>query len=85
MAVKAELTAASVVAERYMVVVATAEVAYSWIVVATALVEVASIVDIGVKVVRLLATEESLPKRYFAVAILAVAGLVNMGLVVVAS
>jgi len=47
-------------------------------------VEVASVVDTGVEVVRLVATAEMIPRRYLAVAIVAVAGLVDMGLVVVA-
>ena len=47
-------------------------------------VEVASAVDTEVELVRLVATAEMTPRRYFVVAIVAVSGLVDMSLVVVA-
>jgi hypothetical protein len=59
-----------VAAERDMVVVATAEVAHSWVVAAIA--EMASVVDIGVEVVRIFATVELTPRMYFVVAIVVV-------------
>ena len=49
--------------------------------VAAAIEEVASVVDIGVEVVRIVATAELTPRRYLVVAIVAVD---NPGLVVVA-
>ena len=50
-------------------------------VVAIAVVEVASVVDMGIEVIRLVATEELAPRKYFAVAV----DSADMGLVVFAS
>ncbi len=52
--------------------------------VAAAIVEVASVVDTGVERVRLVATAEMTPRKYFVVAIVA-ADIADMSLVVVAS
>ncbi len=51
---------------------------------AIAVAEVASVVDIGVEVVRVVATEQVTPRMYFVVAIVAV-DIAEMSLVVVAS